>query len=280
LAGIDDLPPLREVIRDHALRAEKKFGQNFLLDLNLTDKIVRCAGDLNNCTAVEIGPGPGALTRSLLKSEAKGVIAIELDRRALEALEAVRQAAGDRFTLIHGDALEKDIKQIAPSPRAIVANLPYNIATPLLINWLRDIDGDNQSYRSMTLMFQKEVAQRITAAPGDKLYGRLSVLCQWLCETRRVFDVPPSAFVPPPKVMSSIVHFRPKEKVPDAPAFETVEKLTAAAFGQRRKMIRSALKNYLPAVQALGLDETQRAENLTVTEYIALAKEIEKNEKA
>ena len=227
---IYSLPPLRDVIKDHDLRAEKKLGQNFLLDLNLTDKIARVAGDLKDTTIFEIGPGPGGLTRSLLKIEAKKVIAVEFDPRAIKALADLDSAAQGRLDILHADALETDLMTLSNAPRAIVANLPYNIATPLLVNWLRQVNEDLDSYKSMTLMFQKEVAQRITAQVGDKAYGRLAVLTQWLCEAKISFDVPPSAFTPAPKVTSSIVHLVPKKIKADAPSFQSIEALTAAAF--------------------------------------------------
>ncbi len=273
MVDLSSLPPLREIIREHDLRAEKKLGQNFLLDLNLTDKIVRAAGNLTDCTVFEIGPGPGGLTRSLLGNDGvKKVIAIEFDPRAVKALQSLNDVAENHLDIIHGDALESDLCSLSNAPRAIVANLPYNIATPLLINWLRQIRGGDDSYRSMTLMFQKEVAQRITARVGDKSYGRLAVLCQWLCDVKLSFDVPASAFTPPPKITSSIVHFRPKEDIGEVPAFESVGKITAAAFGQRRKMIRSSLKSYSQFFEAVGLDETMRAENMSVAQFITLAK--------
>jgi 16S rRNA (adenine1518-N6/adenine1519-N6)-dimethyltransferase len=274
---VSNLPPLRDIIRDHDLRAEKKLGQNFLLDLNLTDKIARAAGNLSGTTVFEIGPGPGGLTRSLVQSDAHHVIAIEYDPRAIKALEGLNIAARERLDIRHGDALDVDLCTLSQSPRAIVANLPYNIATPLLINWLRQIHSDINAYRSMTLMFQKEVAQRIAAQVGDKAYGRLAVLSQWLCDAHLVFDVPASAFTPPPKVTSSIIYLQPKKREDTSPSFKAIEKLTAEAFGQRRKMIRSSLKNYKQYFEELGLDETLRAENLSVEQFIALAKIAEKD---
>lgn len=269
----DDLPPLRDVITTHNLRAEKKFGQNFLLDGNITDKIVRYAGDLTDVNAFEIGPGPGGLTRSLLQAGAKTVTAIEFDPRAIAALQDLKHVAAKQLTLIEGDALTMDLTSLQPAPRAIIANLPYNIATPLLIGWLQQIAAHGaEAYRSMTLMFQKEVADRIVARPGDKAYGRLGILCQWLCDVQQVYVLPAEAFTPPPKVKSAIVHFRPKTPAKDAPAFEKMERLTEAAFGQRRKMIRSSLKHYMAALETLGLDPTLRAENLTVEDYINLAR--------
>jgi 16S rRNA (adenine1518-N6/adenine1519-N6)-dimethyltransferase len=271
VSDISSLPPLRDVIKEHDLRAEKKLGQNFLLDLNLTDKIARAAGDLNDITVFEIGPGPGGLTRSLLLVPSKKVIAIEYDPRAIKALEGLKIAAKDRLDIFHADALETNLTALSDAPRAIIANLPYNIATPLLVNWLRQIKETPDSYRSMTLMFQKEVAQRITATVGDKAYGRLAVLSQWLCDVKISFDVPASAFTPPPKVTSSIVHFRPKKLAVQPPSFKSVEILTAAAFGQRRKMIRSSLKNYQQFFEVVGLDETMRAENISPEKFIELA---------
>jgi 16S rRNA (adenine1518-N6/adenine1519-N6)-dimethyltransferase len=270
--NLDTLPPLREVIAAHDLRAHKALGQNFLLDQNVTDKIARSAGDLTGRTVFEIGPGPGGLTRSLLRSGAARVVAIEFDERAVRALSDLQDCAQGRLQIIHGDALQVRLTEMADVPRAIVANLPYNIATPLLIGWLKDIRTDRTSYDSMTLMFQKEVGDRLTAKPGTKAYGRLSVLAQWLCDVRSVYELPPSAFTPPPKVKSSVVRFVPKVLTDDAPGLDKVEAVTALAFGQRRKMIRSSLKAYMPKIEALGIDPEKRAENLTVEEFLALAR--------
>ncbi len=272
----ESLPPLRDVIRDNDLRADKKFGQNFLLDGNLTDKIARTAGKLNGVNIFEIGPGPGGLTRSLLKTDAKKITAIEFDPRVIIALDHLKENFSDRFTLYHQDALKSNLLQMSDAPRAIVANLPYNIATPLLIGWLSQVRHDFKAYQSMTLMFQREVAQRITAKVGDKNYGRLAVICQWLCSVNKAFDVPASAFTPAPKVVSSIVHFVPKELDIDAPKFETLEKITADAFGQRRKMIRSSLKKYSEFFDIVNISETLRAENLTPDDFINLAKAVER----
>jgi 16S rRNA (adenine1518-N6/adenine1519-N6)-dimethyltransferase len=268
------LPPLREVIRLHNLRAEKKLGQNFLLDSNITDKIVRSAGELDGANAIEIGPGPGGLTRSLLASPASTVTAIEFDPRAVEALHSLSAAYPGRLCVLQGDALEADLTALAPAPRAIVANLPYNIATPLLIGWLRQIRADHTAFRSMTLMFQREVAGRLTAPPNSKAYGRLSVMTGWLCAARRVYDLPPSAFTPPPKVTSSVVHFTPRELPPGSPSFSQVERLTALAFGQRRKMIRGPLKEFMPVIEGLGIPDTARAEELSVEQFLAIAGKI------
>ncbi|MCK6418760.1 MAG: 16S rRNA (adenine(1518)-N(6)/adenine(1519)-N(6))-dimethyltransferase RsmA, partial [Alphaproteobacteria bacterium] len=237
------LPPLRDVIAQYDLRAQKSLGQNFLLDKNITDKIARLAGDLRDVHVFEIGPGPGGLTRSLLRSGARHVTAVEFDPRAIRALQQLKEAAGERLELVQGDALAIDLIFVSPPPRAIVANLPYNIASVLLLRWLQQIRSNPQSFCSMTLMFQKEVAMRLTAAPGSKDYSRLSVMAQWLCQIKRVYDLPPTAFTPPPKVSSSVVHFVPRIMPAAAPSFEAMETVTATAFGQRRKMIRNTLKD-------------------------------------
>ena len=268
---IDHLPPLRDIIARHRLWAEKKLGQNFLLDSNITDKIARVAAPLDGVHAIEIGPGPGGLTRSLLRAGAANVTAIEFDPRAIEAQQHLADAAAGRLRLIQGDALALDLLDIVPDgPRAIIANLPYNIATPLLVGWLRQIHADPGAYRSMTLMFQREVADRITASVGANAYGRLSVLCQALCQVKRVFDIPGSAFVPPPKVTSSVVHFVPLPAAP-RPSFSAIERITAAAFGQRRKMLRSSLSGFRDVLDASGIDGSLRAEQLSIESFMALA---------
>lgn len=274
---LDDLPPLREVISAYNLRAEKSLGQNFLLDSNITDKIVSLMDGqfTEDISVFEIGPGPGGLTRSLLRSKAKKIIALEYDPRAIEALGDLTALARERLEVRHADALEVDIRSLSECPRAIVANLPYNIATPLLISWLKIIAADKSDIAIMGLMFQKEVAERIVAKPGGKTYGRLSVMAQWLCDVQKVYDLPPSAFTPPPKVSSSIVRFTPKNLPENSPSFAAVEKITAMAFNQRRKMIRASLKPHLAAIEALGLDPTLRAENLSVDDFVALAAYIE-----
>ena len=270
---LDSLPPLRDIIREHGLRAEKSLGQNFILDQNLTDKIVRAAGDLSGVHVFEIGPGPGGLTRSILRACPKHLTAIEYDSRAIEALGSLKEVVQNQLTLVQNDALKVHLPDLAPQHnRAIIANLPYNIATPLLLKWLREIRADNGIYENMTLMFQREVAERIVATPRSKSYGRLSVISQWLCDVEIVFDLPPTAFVPPPKVTSSVVRFRPKTTNKDWPEFERVERVTASAFGQRRKMIRQSLKEYIDSIRELGIDETVRAEDLSVEEYVDLAK--------
>jgi len=274
---LDALPPLREVIARHGLAARHSLGQHFLLDRNLTDRIARAAGPLAGATVIEIGPGPGGLTRSLLATEAARVIAVERDARCIAALGELEAAAGGRLTLIEGDALETDGAALceAGAPCVIVANLPYNIATPLLVGWLRRIGA----FASLTLMFQKEVADRITAEPGGKAYGRLSVLTQWLTRPRRLFTVPARAFVPPPKVESAVVRLEPRAE-PLAPArIETLERVTAAAFGQRRKMLRQSLKTLggdtAALIAAACVTPTARAETLTVEEFCALARALD-----
>lgn len=275
------LPPLRDVIREHEFRAEKKLGQNFLLDLNLTGKIAKTARHIDGATVFEIGPGPGGLTRAILLSGAKKLIAVEYDTRAIAALQSLVDAADGRLVLVQQDALATDLTEVAAAhdatgPYIIIANLPYNIATPLLTGWLRQIYDVPDRYAEMVLMFQKEVAQRICAKLDDKVYGRLSIISQWLCECKLAFDVPASAFTPPPKVTSSIVRLVPRTFKDEQPKFETVEKLTAMAFGQRRKMIRGSLKEYLPQIEKCGLRPEARAEELSVDDFIALARAIEK----
>lgn len=267
------MPPLREIIAQYDLRAEKKLGQNFLLDGNVTDKIARGAGDLTGGTVFEIGPGPGGLTRSLLRAGAGRVIALEFDPRAVRALRDLEDRAAGRLQVIEGDALKTNLLTLAPDgPRMIVANLPYNIATPLLIGWLKQIHADSRAYDSMVLMVQREVADRLTAKPGTKDYGRLSVISQWLCDIKALFTLPPQAFTPPPKVRSTVVRFTPKILPPGAPPFAAVEKVTAAAFGQRRKMVRSSLKDYEAFFESCGIVPEQRAETLPVESYVALAR--------
>nr|WP_247889189.1 16S rRNA (adenine(1518)-N(6)/adenine(1519)-N(6))-dimethyltransferase RsmA [Azospirillum brasilense] len=264
------LPPLREVIARFGLDARKALGQNFLLDLNLTGRIARSAGDMAGVTVVEIGPGPGGLTRALLATKAKRVIAIERDHRFIEALQDVIQAADGRLSIVEGDALEVDPIAIAPAPRAIVANLPYNVATPLRIGWL----GRIEEFVSLTLMFQKEVADRLVAKPGSKAYGRLSVITQWRSDARVLFNLPAKAFTPPPKVESTIVHLTPRAN-PEPAEWKALEQVTAAAFGQRRKMLRQSLKslgNAEALLAAAGIEPTARAEEVDVAGFAALAR--------
>ncbi len=268
----ETLPPLRDIIAKYDLKAQKKLGQNFLLDSNITDKIARLAGDLDGKTVFEIGPGPGGLTRSLLQTNATKIIVVEFDPRAVKALEELKAVYGARLEIIQGDALDMDLTNLAQGPRAIVANLPYNIATTLLIGWLRQIREIPGAFDSMTLMFQKEVAERIAAKPNTKAYGRLAVISQWLTEPKKVYDLPSSAFTPPPKVSSAVVHFMPKVLAADVPSFDAVGAVTAAAFGQRRKMVRSSLKDYADTFEALGIDPEKRSENLDISHFVAMAR--------
>jgi 16S rRNA (adenine1518-N6/adenine1519-N6)-dimethyltransferase len=274
----DALPPLREVIARHGLAAKKALGQNFLFDLNLTRRIARAAGPLEGFTVIEIGPGPGGLTRALLMEGATNVIAIERDDRALAALAEIAAAYPGKLTVIPGDALETDYARLAAgTPTKIVANLPYNIATPLLIGWIGSSEWP-PFYESLTLMFQKEVAERIVAKSGGKEFGRLSVLCQYRTTAKKLFDVNRSAFTPPPKVTSSIVQLMPKAKPEPECRLEVLERVTAAAFGQRRKMLRASLRSLLPEPEALlgelGIDPELRAEQLPVEAFARLAQRI------
>jgi 16S rRNA (adenine1518-N6/adenine1519-N6)-dimethyltransferase len=271
----DGLPPLREVIRRHGLAAKKSLGQNFLFDLNLTDRIARAAEPLADATVYEVGPGPGGLTRALLALGAARVVAVERDDRAIAALQEIAAHYPDRLDIVAADALSFDPRpHIARPPVRIVANLPYNIATALLVSWLT-VEPWPPWYDSAVLMFQREVAQRIVAAPGSKAYGRLSVLTQWRCEARILFDVNSSAFVPPPKVTSSVVRLVPRP-APAACDRELLENVTQAAFGQRRKMLRQSLRALGADVPALlaaaGLDPTARAEDISVAGFVALSR--------
>jgi len=268
----DGLPPLRDVIERHGLQARKALGQNFLLDLNLTGKVARAAGDLSQVTVIEVGPGPGGLTRALLMHGAQRVVAIERDERCLAALAEIAARYPGRLEVISGDALKTDFAALAGGARAkIVANLPYNIGTELLVRWLTVAEWP-PFYQSLTLMFQREVAERIVARPGDEAYGRLGVLAGWRTQARIVFDVPRQAFTPPPKVTSSVVHLVPRA-APLPADVKTLGRVTQAAFGQRRKMLRQSLK-------ALGgedllaraeIDSTRRPETLSVEEFVRLA---------
>ncbi len=270
----DELPPLREVIARFGLAAKKSLGQNFLFDLNLTRRIARAAAPFDGFTVIEVGPGPGGLTRALLMEGANDVIAIERDDRAIAALAEVETAYPGKLRIIAGDALHADWSVLVGGPTKIVANLPYNIATPLLIGWLTG-GGWPPWYHSLTLMFQKEVAGRIVAKPRSKDYGRLSVLCQHLCEARKLFDVNRSAFTPPPKVTSSIVQLIPRSTPAPACAIPVLERVTAAAFGQRRKMLRSSLKSLVDNPELLlaqaRIDPELRAEQLQVADFARLA---------
>jgi 16S rRNA (adenine1518-N6/adenine1519-N6)-dimethyltransferase len=270
-----DLPPLRDVIRRYDLSARKSLGQNFLLDLNLTGRIARAAGPLEGVTVVEVGPGPGGLTRALLAQGVRRVIAVERDERAVAALAEIAAHFPGRLTVIAGDALEFDAASHVDTPPArLVANLPYNIATALLVSWLT-VEPWPPWYDRLVLMFQREVAERIVATPGSKTYGRLSVLAGWRAEAKILFDIAPSAFVPPPKVTSSLVQLVPRaHPLPCDRA--ALERVTAAAFGRRRKMLRASLKSLgrdpLPLLEKAGLDPTARAEDIAVEGFVALAR--------
>jgi 16S rRNA (adenine1518-N6/adenine1519-N6)-dimethyltransferase len=275
---IDDLPPLREVIATHGIAAKKALGQNFLLDLNLPARIARAAGDLTACDVLEIGPGPGGLTRGLLASGARHVLAIEKDARCLPALEQIAARHPGRLTVIEGDALDIDPLAHLTPPIRICANLPYNVGTELLVRWLTPPDWP-PFWTSLTLMFQREVAERITAQPGGKAYGRLAILAQWRCDARIVLDLPPQAFTPPPKVSSAVVHLTalPAPRYPANPA--TLSRIVAAAFNQRRKMLRAALKGVSPEIEdhlrAAGIAPTERAEQVGIAQFCALARSLD-----
>lgn len=267
------LPPLREVIAAHGLDARHSLGQHFLLDGNLTAQIVRAAGDLSGRHVIEVGPGPGGLTRALLASPVAKVVAIELDRRAVAAMAELATAfSGNsgRLTVIEANALQVDLPELVPAPRQIVANLPYNVASPLLVRWLRQASA----FEQMTLMFQREVAEQIVAAPGTEAYGRLSVLVGWICESHIALRLPPAAFVPPPKVWSAVVVLRPLAVQPEPVLFSAMERLTAAAFGQRRKMLRGALRQLggEALLARAGIAPERRAETLSVAEFDRLAR--------
>ena len=270
--GRPELPPLREVIARHRLVARKRLGQHFLLDANLTGRIARAAGDLAGVAVLEVGAGPGGLTRALLAEGAREVVAIERDRRCIAALEELAAAAPGRLRIVEGDALAVDEAALVQPPRRLIANLPYNIATPLLFKWL-DAPARFQCY---VLMFQREVALRIAAAPGGKAYGRLAVMTQWACEVELLFDVQARAFTPPPRVTSTVLRLHPRPE-PLAPADRgQLTRLVAAAFGQRRKMLRTALKTIHPRPEALlaaaGQDPTARAEQLSIEQFCTLAR--------
>ncbi|NBN64091.1 16S rRNA (adenine(1518)-N(6)/adenine(1519)-N(6))-dimethyltransferase RsmA [Pannonibacter tanglangensis] len=274
MSQIDDLPPLRDVIRTHGLDAKKSLGQNFLLDLNLTSRIARAAGDLANATVVEVGPGPGGLTRALLANGARKVIAIEKDSRCLPALAEISARYPGRLDVIEGDALKVDVAALGEGhPVRIVANLPYNVGTQLLLNWITTPVWP-PFWASLTLMFQKEVGQRITATVDDDHYGRLGVLAGWRTRARILFDIGPQAFTPPPKVTSAVVHLEPNPE-PLPCALADLERVTAAAFGQRRKMLRASLKGLKPDAEQriadCGIAPTARAEEIDIPGFVRLA---------
>ncbi|MCK0195424.1 16S rRNA (adenine(1518)-N(6)/adenine(1519)-N(6))-dimethyltransferase RsmA [Ancylobacter sp. 6x-1] len=273
MSAIDDLPPLRDVIREHGLSALKSLGQNFLLDLNLTSRVARSAGDLGGVTVIEVGPGPGGLTRAILALGARKVIAIERDSRCIAALDDIAAHYPGRLDIVEADALQVDMAALAEGPTRIIANLPYNIGTQLLIGWL-SAEPWPPFYESLTLMFQREVAERIVADPSSDHYGRLGVLTGWRARARIAFDVAPSAFVPPPKVTSSVVHIVPRPD-PLPCARRVLERVTEAAFGQRRKMLRQGLKSLgVDAgvlLEAAGIVPTARAEEIPVEGFVNLA---------
>ena len=282
------LPPLREVIARHKLSARRSYGQHFLLDLNLTGRMVRAledflsgpAADLAQGTVIEVGPGPGGLTRTLLAAGTRRLIAIEKDRRCLGALAELAAAYPDRLEILEADALKVAAEDLGAAPRRIVANLPYNVATPLLLRWLTALAAEPGAFDGLVLMFQKEVAERLTAVPATKAYGRLSIVTQWLCEARPLFEVPARAFTPPPKVVSTVVGLKPRAEPLAPAAMGALERVTGAAFGQRRKMLRQSLRtlgvNTNALIGAAQVTETARAEELTVEEFCTLARELEK----
>lgn len=265
------LPSLAETVERHGLNARKSLGQHFLLDPAVCERIARVAGDMAGRQAIEVGPGPGGLTRALLHGAAEHVTAIELDDRALAVMAELQGAFPGRLSVVHEDALKVDIEALVPAPRKIVANLPYNVGTPLLVGWLRKA----AAFENMTLMFQQEVAERICAAPDTEPYGRLGVLAQWRCEAHFLLSLPPGAFKPPPKVWSAVVGLTPRPEDPGPALFGAMERLTAAAFGQRRKMLRGSLKP-LGGAEALleqaGIEGSRRAETLSVAEFDRLAR--------
>ena len=277
MATIDGLPRVREVIRAHDLVAKKQLGQNFLLDLNLTAKIARMAGDLAGADVLEVGPGPGGLTRGLLAEGARRVLAVEKDARCLAALAEVQAAYPGRLEVLNADALEVDAAALLTAPVKVVANLPYNVGTELLVRWLTPSHWP-PFWDSLTLMFQKEVAERIVARPGSKAYGRLALLAQWRSEAKIVMTLPPEAFTPPPKIHSAVVHLTRLE-APRYPADGAIlSRITAMAFNQRRKMLRASLKGLAPDIEdrllAAGIQPTQRAEEIPLEGFCALAREV------
>ncbi|KJZ24167.1 16S rRNA (adenine(1518)-N(6)/adenine(1519)-N(6))-dimethyltransferase RsmA [Tritonibacter mobilis] len=277
MSAIDNLPPLREVIATHQLSARKSLGQNFLLDLNLTAKIARQAGDLTGCDVLEIGPGPGGLTRGLLSEGARKVLAIEKDQRCLPALAEIADAHPGRLEVINGDALEIDPLAHLTPPIRVAANLPYNVGTELLVRWLTPKDWP-PFWQSLTLMFQREVAERIVAQPGSKAYGRLAILAQWRAEAKIALSLPPGAFTPPPKVSSAVVHLTalPEPRFPADAAI--LSRVVATAFNQRRKMLRASLKGVSPQIEdhlnAAGIPPTERAEQVSLEGFCALARSL------
>ncbi|MEM8849655.1 MAG: 16S rRNA (adenine(1518)-N(6)/adenine(1519)-N(6))-dimethyltransferase RsmA [Pseudomonadota bacterium] len=277
MARIDDLPPLRDVIATHDLRAKKSMGQNFLLDLNLTARIARLAGSLDGARVLEVGPGPGGLTRGLLAEGAAQVLAVEKDARCLPALAEIQAAYPGRLTVVNGDALAVQTGDYLDPPWRVVANLPYNVGTELLVRWLTPATWP-PPWQSLTLMFQKEVADRIVAVPGSKAFGRLAVLAQWRCDAKIALTLPPDAFVPPPKVSSAVVHLTALPAPRFAADAAVLERVVAKGFGQRRKMLRAALKGLVPDVETClaeaDLAPTDRAERIGLEGWCALARAV------
>lgn len=274
---MDGLPPLREVIDHYDLQAKKSLGQNFLFDLNLTSRIARATQPMD-CPIVEIGPGPGALTRALLMEGAQKLICVEADRRFEQPLRDIKAAYGDRLELVFADAMTLHPDELCEGPYKICANLPYNIGTPLYMSWLETSNWPPR-WTSLTLMFQKEVADRVVAPAGSKAYGRLSILSQWLCHNETLFDIDPRAFVPPPKITSSVIQITPRDEVLAPASLPALKRVTTAAFGQRRKMLRASLKQLgvdpIQLLSTANIEETRRAETLTIEEFCTLARCLE-----
>ena len=273
---INKLPSLRDTVEQYGLMAKKSLGQNFLLDMNITDKIIRCSleaqskADFKNENVYEIGPGPGGLTRAILKANPQKLTVIEMDSRCIEIMHDIKKIVGEQLQIVEGDALQYDFSADRSAVKNIVSNLPYNISVPLLLNWLKNM----QNFASLTLMFQKEVAERITAEPNNKTYGRISVMAQLTCKIKTLFNLNPNCFVPAPKIWSTVLLFEPLATIPPADILQKVEKLTEAAFNQRRKMLRQSLKsvaNLQQICEQANIDPTARAENLSPQQYLKLA---------
>lgn len=273
---INELPSLRDTVEQYGLMAKKSLGQNFLLDMNITDKIIRCSleaqgkANFQNENVYEIGPGPGGLTRAILKANPQKLTVIEMDGRCIEIMHDIKKIVGEQLQIVEGDALQYDFTADQGVVKNIVSNLPYNISVPLLLNWLKNM----QNFASLTLMFQKEVAERITAEPDNKTYGRISVMAQLTCKIKTLFNLNPNCFVPAPKIWSTVLLFEPLPTIPPADILQKVEKLTELAFNQRRKMLRQSLKsiaNLQQICEQINIDTTARAENLTPQQYLKLA---------
>lgn len=271
-AHIPRLASLQEVIQHYGLRTKKSLGQHFLLDQYLTDQIAGLAGDIRGCNAIEIGPGPGGLTRSIIAAKPAALYLIEMDARCIEALSLLSHHSDAPLHIIEGDATKISLPELCSGPRVIIANLPYNVGTDMLLSWLRDIERDASSYQSLTLMFQKEVAERIAAPVASKAYGRISILAQWLCDVKMLLPVPASAFSPPPKVESMVIQLIPRAKPVAEADRAALEKVVAVAFQQRRKKIKTAIKSLNIDVEALGIDPALRPDQLDVVQYASLAR--------